>query len=163
MCGQPVGLWNNHLLISPLSLNMFLYDKKDRPLRLRVLLDKSKQVCLGQCETTLRMILNTQSSESSFDGFNIFKSIDSHVVVGRLDVPLAQVVDLKLEQEVMIENFEMINDEANSALLSRSPTTSSASFHDYIENGWFLDFMVAIDFTSSNGKVVVASNRRFTL
>jgi len=126
----------------------------DRPLRLRVSVDESKRggnFCIGQCETTLRMILNTQSVESSIKGFRIFKSIGSQVVVGRLDVKLAQVVDLKLEQEVMMDSFQMNGDEdVFSPGFSRSPTTVS-SFSNYIDSGWLLDFMIAIDFTSSNG------------
>lgn len=101
------------------------------------------------------MILNTQSVESSIKGFRIFKSIGSQVVVGRLDVTLAQVVDLKLEQEVMMDSIQMNGDEdVFSPGFSRSPTTVS-SFSNYIDSGWLLDFMIAIDFTSSNGEVVV--------
>ena len=131
---------------------------KDRPLRLRVLLDQRQRggnVCIGQCETTLRMILNTQRSDSSINGFSIFKSIDSQVPVGRLDVPLAQVIDLKLEQEVVIDTFQMNCVEDCHSGLPRSSITES-SFSAYIDNGWLLDFLIAIDFTSSNGKCLAS-------
>mmetsp|Transcript_19118 Transcript_19118/g.47260 ORF Transcript_19118/g.47260 Transcript_19118/m.47260 type:complete len:285 (+) Transcript_19118:751-1605(+) len=141
----------------------------DRPLRLCVLLHKRKRggnIRIGECETTLRMILNTQRSESPVNGFSIFKSIESQEIVGRFEVPMIQVIDLKLEEEVMIENFQLNCAEDNdSALSSRTnpfafdisatPTDATSpaesSFSDYIDNGWLLDFMIAIDFTSSNG------------
>lgn len=113
------------------------------------------------------MILNTQTAEAPFNGFNLFKSMDRQKTVGRLAVPMAQVIDLNLEQEVMIDSFRLnsggdaadgLSNQTNPSFtdISAMPTGSSSptasSFLDYIHNGWLLDFMIAIDFTSSNGK-----------
>eukprot|EP00980_Cylindrotheca_fusiformis_P022407 scaffold9278_cov170-Cylindrotheca_fusiformis.AAC.8 len=139
----------------------------DRPLRLRVMLYKKKgrqDVCIGECETTFRMILNTQHG-SNGGGFGLVKSIKKNSPAGRLNVELAQVIDLELEQEVMIDTFNMscsLDDSSRASednpyavdIASLPPaiaTPASATFQDYIDDGLLLDFMIAIDFTSSNG------------
>lgn len=154
----------------------------DRPLRLAVLVHKkmAQDVMIGECETTLRMILNTQrdnhstasEEDASHYGFvlqrNISKKPNKHV--GRLLVKLAQVMDLSDDENnaSLIEPpFALTNDYGNNATLINGHTTNDpytidmaalptpmaapATFQDYINGGWKLDFYIAIDFTSSNG------------
>jgi hypothetical protein len=127
-----------------------------------------QDVCIGECETTLRMIMNTQRDDSKIHGFQLVKSmIKQEALAGSLEVEMAQLIDLELEQEVMLDRFDVhcslddisrISDDNPyaidiTALPAPMAVTTTATFHDYVNDGLLLDFMVAIDFTSSNGTV----------
>jgi hypothetical protein len=127
-----------------------------------------QDVCIGECETTLRMIMNTQRDDSNIHGFQLVKSMKKQEApAGSLEVEMAQLIDLELEQEVMIDRFDVrcsLDDisrisEDNpyaidiTTLPAPMAVTTTATFRDYVNDGLLLDFMVAIDFTSSNGTV----------
>jgi hypothetical protein len=127
-----------------------------------------QDVCIGECETTLRMIMNTQRDGSNIHGFQLVKSMKKQEApAGSLEVEMAQLIDLELEQEVMIDRFDVrcsLDDisrisEDNpyaidiTTLPAPMAVTTTATFRDYVNDGLLLDFMVAIDFTSSNGTV----------
>lgn len=143
----------------------------DRPLRLAVLVHrkKGKNLLVGQCETTLRMILNTESNmnsteeekEASTDGFPLQRSLSKAKEVGRLQVRLAQVMDLVNDTErsvpfdihMSMANLppQTVDPYAVDIASLPTPIAAPASFQEYVQGGWKLDFCVAIDFTSSNG------------
>lgn len=99
------------------------------------------------------------------NGFQLVKSMKKAAPAGRLEVELAQVIDLELEQEVMIDKFDIrcsldnisrVSDDNPyeidiTALPPPMTVTTNATLQDYINDGLLLDFMIAIDFTSSNG------------
>ena len=86
--------------------------------------------------------------------------------VGRLSVPLAQLINTALDEDETLKELDvhasiqgMQRAEGDdpyaidiAALPSPIAAPKAASFHDYIEAGYLLDFCIAIDFTSSNGK-----------
>ena len=152
----------------------------DRPLRLAVLLHNktTQDALIGQCETTLRMILNTQrddnttrtEEEVSRTGFPLQRSMSKPEPVGRLLVKLAQVMELSPDdgdgsfigtsfspQSSLSDITTFVNGQAmedpytvDIAALP-TPMVAPDTFQDYIKGGWKLDFYAAIDFTSSNG------------
>jgi hypothetical protein len=154
---------------------------QDRPLRLSVVLFKknAQDNVVAECETTLRVILNTQRDydEDSWEadmtrhGFILKRSLASRKQkeVGRLRVTLAQLIDTAKEDAT--ETFDVhksLNDigappsssgkdasaDPYAIDMAKIPTpmAAPATFEDYVRDGILLDFCVAIDFTSSNGK-----------
>lgn len=112
--------------------------------------------------------MNTQRDDSNIHGFQLVKSMKKQEApAGSLEVEMAQLIDLELEQEVMIDRFDVrcsLDDisrisEDNpyaidiTTLPAPMAVTTTATFRDYVNDGLLLDFMVAIDFTSSNGTV----------
>lgn len=149
----------------------------DRPLRLVVMQHhrKAQDVVLGECETTLRMILNTQrdthstrsENEVSTHGFCLQRNMSNPnpKPSGRLQVKLAQVIDTLHNNEIsstsMFSSTCSLDDASDDGTWKDhhvvniaaipTPITSRATFQDYIQSGWMLNPFVAIDFTSSNG------------
>ncbi len=151
----------------------------DRPLRLAVLEYRKKApgLLLGECETTLRTILNTQrdthstrsAEDASMHGFELRRDMTQLKPIGRLQVRLAQVMDIF--NRAATDCTSIIDDDSSTELddidvfapstpLAKLPTAiaalptpmaAPATFQDYIKSGWRLDFYVAIDLTSSNG------------
>lgn len=136
----------------------------DRPLRFSVwTYRKSAQdIMVGVCETTLRMILNTQRDGAvNSSGFPLQRSMDKPKQVGRLLVKMAQVMDLSNKNDSSIDHDDLssmtsfpdtIADQPYTIDIGALPTplAAPATFQDYMKS-WNLDFTVAIDFTSSNG------------
>jgi hypothetical protein len=122
----------------------------------------------------LRTILNTQRdfdrSEQEEDqrkeGFMLQRSMNKVKHVGRLRVELAQVINSQDEREQIVEaswehdespmirSRTAIIDDPYAVDIATLPTgmAARASFQDYIDDGCQIDFCVAIDFTSSNGR-----------
>ena len=132
---------------------------------------KAPDLPIAFCETTLHHILNTQrdfnldeaEEEQTKHGFSLQRSMSSLKEVGRLCVQLAQVINaddgsVVIEgvwdgEEEAIARSETIEDPyAIDIAALPTPMTAPATFQDYVNAGCHLDFCVAIDFTSSNGK-----------
>ena len=131
---------------------------------------------IGECKTTLRMMLNTQQdfNEASWEhdisknGFQLHKSVlaNKKTDAGRLRVVLAQLIDTTKEDysNESLDVHRSLNDlskysdtndpDPYAVDIARLPTPLAApvTFQDYVRDGILLDFCVAIDFTSSNGK-----------
>lgn len=148
----------------------------------------NKDIPVAECETTVRSILNTQRdfkndelvgdpwvNEEMKNGFRLQRSTQKSKEVGRLKVPLAQLIDTRLNTDLTsdatstdsgsrdfnihlsVSEMGRVSDDDPYAIdIAALPTPmaapSTASFQDFIDGGWLLDFCVAIDFTSSNGK-----------
>jgi len=132
----------------------------------------AQDVLLGECETTLRVILNTQrdthptntEEEISRHGFPLQRNMSKPKPVGRLQIRLAQVMDTtSMDQNSVDPSFPSVDDTIQQEEEYSSdpytinigalptPMAAPATFQDYIDSGWELEFNVAIDFTSSNG------------
>jgi hypothetical protein len=155
--------------VGQLDLESLCNGDWDRPIRLSVMVHRkiAQDVLVGECETTLQSILNTQcdtqststEQDMSRNGFPIQRSMSKPKPVGRLQIRLAQVMDTSMGQEV--DPPFPISEEENSTTSDDpyiiniaalpTPIAAPATFQDYIDSGWKLDFQVAIDFTSSNG------------
>jgi hypothetical protein len=127
---------------------------------------------VSELETTLRSILNTQRDynqnerevEETKQGFRLHRSMQKAKMVGRLKIPLAQLIDTEnsnREFDVRMSVAEMprVGEDPYTIDIATLPTpmaapstTPAATFQDYVNDGCLLDFCVAIDFTSSNGK-----------
>jgi hypothetical protein len=130
---------------------------------------------IAECETTLRVILNTQrdfdedswEAETTRQGFVLKSSLISRKQkeVGRLRVVLAQLIDTAKEETIQTFGVHRSLNELPSSGKDEpadpyaidiakipTPMAAPATFQDYARDGILLDFCVAIDFTSSNGK-----------
>lgn len=136
---------------------------------------KAPDMSIALCETTLHHILNTQrdfnldeaEEDQTKHGFSLQRSMSNLKEVGRLCVQLAQVINAD-DGSVAIEGVWDGEEEAIANESTRSttiedpyaidiaalptPMAAPATFQDYVNAGCHLDFCVAIDFTSSNGK-----------
>ena len=158
-----------------LNLECLCNGDLDRPIRLSVLLrqrNTNKDTSAAQCETTPRAILNTQRDYNEDDvereqtkhGFRLQKKTtiqtSKQKQVGWLRVVLAQIIDKEKEIIVEQDTDERFYDKCDDAsilvdlasLPSAMAAPTTASFQDFVEAGYRLDFGVAIDFTSSNGE-----------
>ena len=130
---------------------------------------------MGLCETTLGSILNTQNdfdvdeadADQTKNGFQLQRSMRNLKPVGRLQVKLAQVYNPNDEADDVTSLYSTENEMANETVRNAgiedpytvdiamipTPLAAPANFQDYLDAGCQLDFCVAIDFTSSNGKL----------
>jgi hypothetical protein len=121
-----------------------------------------KDVLIGECETSLRGILNSQR-DTKLGEFPLSKTMEKAKQVGSIGIKMAQIIDLVSEQEVMIDKFRVRYSLSEDSRMSEenpyaidiaalpAPVQAPATFKNYVNDGLLLDFMVAIDFTSSNG------------
>lgn len=151
----------------------------DQPIRIRVMLHNpnASDIQLGFCEASLNVILNTQRSnyertaveeDQRTNGFYLHRSSTRLKNVGRLRVPLAQLINnqkiepLYADASISEENRESLDD-SNQSMTTidpfmvditalPAPIAAPVTFQDYINSGCKLDFCVAIDFSSSNGR-----------
>jgi hypothetical protein len=130
------------------------------------------------------MILNTQrdlnedeaEEDQTKNGFQLVRSMNKpNKLVGRLRISLAQLVDAEtdtvIRQDVdygsssgnkpfdihmSLGEMSRVSDDPYTIDIATLPTPmeAPATFQEYVNDGCLLDFSVAIDFTSSNGKLM---------
>ena len=161
----------------PIRLSVLEYHKKSR----NVLIGLSETTVRAILNTQRDFNADEIERDQSINGFILQRGTDNMKRVGRLYVKLAQVIDNTYGEDISesictdngddnssrhgsVGNFDspstprsmsfrdVTDPYAIDIAAIPAPVAAPATFQDYVQDGCQLDFCVAIDFTSSNGK-----------